>query len=387
MKRNRIILLILWVLSLIGISFYGGQISYGLFILFSLIPIISLLYILCVYLLFKIYQNIDARDIVCNNTATFYFTLQNESAISFSGVRVLFYSTFSTISGLDDKTEYELRPKIGIKKQTDIVCKYRGEYEVGIKKVVIQDFFRLFSITYKNREPFRVTVRPNIVHLTELLHADIAMSAVRDSRVNQNEPDVISREYVVGDDIRMMNWKVSANIGKFMVREKTGEQQQGVGIIMDSCRVSSRIEEYLPIENKILEAAIALNLFFSQRGIPVSTYYEGTSFEENVVDKNKGFEEFYEKMSSFVFDEAHTDELLCRNIMDSKTVFMKKAVFMIVHKWDETLANTAMEIGKNNIPIVVYIISDDINCEYSSQLMTRTSMVRITTDSDLTEVM
>ena len=334
MKRNRIILLILWVLSLIGISFYGGQISYGLFILFSLIPIISLLYILCVYLLFKIYQNIDARDIVCNNTATFYFTLQNESAISFSGVRVLFYSTFSTISGLDDKTEYELRPKIGIKKQTDIVCKYRGEYEVGIKKVVIQDFFRLFSITYKNREPFRVTVRPNIVHLTELLHADIAMSAVRDSRVNQNEPDVISREYVVGDDIRMMNWKVSANIGKFMVREKTGEQQQGVGIIMDYCRVSNRIEEYLPIENKILEAAIALNLFFSQRGIPVSTYYEGTSFEENVVDKNKGFEEFYEKMSSFVFDEAHTDELLCRNIMDSKTVFMKKAVFMIVHKWD-----------------------------------------------------
>ena len=387
MKRNRIILLILWVLSLIGISFYGGQISYGLFILFSLIPIISLLYILCVYLLFKIYQNIDARDIVCNNTATFYFTLQNESAISFSGVRVLFYSTFSTISGLDDKTEYELRPKIGIKKQTDIVCKYRGEYEVGIKKVVIQDFFRLFSITYKNREPFRVTVRPNIVHLTELLHADIAMSAVRDSRVNQNEPDVISREYVVGDDIRMMNWKVSANIGKFMVREKTGEQQQGVGIIMDSCRVSNRIEEYLPIENKILEAAIALNLFFSQRGIPVSTYYEGTSFEENVVDKNKGFEEFYEKMSSFVFDEAHTDELLCRNIMDSKTVFMKKAVFMIVHKWDETLTHTAMEIGKNNIPIVVYIISDDINCEYSSQLMTRTSMVRITTDSDLTEVM
>ncbi|MBP5746528.1 MAG: DUF58 domain-containing protein [Lachnospiraceae bacterium] len=387
MKRNRIILLILWVLSLIGISFYGGQISYGLFILFSLIPIISLLYILCVYLLFKIYQNIDARDIVCNNTATFYFTLQNESLISFSGVRVLFYSTFSTISGLDDKTEYELRPKIGIKKQTDIVCKYRGEYEVGIKKVVIQDFFRLFSITYKNREPFRVTVRPNIVQLTELMHADITMSAVRDSRVNQYEPDVISREYVSGDDIRMMNWKISAGIGKFMVREKTGEQQQGVGIIMDSCRISNRIEEYLPLENKILEAAIALNLFFSQRGIPVSTYYESTSFEERFVDKDKGFEEFYEKMSSFVFDETHTNELLCRDILDSKTIFMKKAVFMIVHKWDEALANTANEITRNNIPIVVYIISDDINSDHSSQLMTRTSMVRISTDSDLTEVM
>ena len=387
MKRNRIILLILWILSLIGISFYGGQISYGLFMLFSLIPIISLLYILCVYLLFKIYQNIDARDIVCNNTATFYFTLQNESLISFSGVRVLFYSTFSTISGLDDKTEYELRPKIGIKKQTNIVCKYRGEYEVGIKKVVIQDFFRLFSFTYKNREPCRVTVRPNIVHLTELKHADIALSAVRDSKVNQSEPDVISREYVAGDDVRMMNWKVSANIGKFMVRERIGEQQQGVGIIMDSHRVSNRIEEYLPLENKILEAVIALNLFFSQRGIPVSTYYEGASFEEYAVDKNKGFEEFYERMASFAFDESHTNEMLCQNILESRTVFMKKAVFMVVYKWDDTLANTAMEIGKNNIPIVVYIISNNTNDDVSSQLMTRTSMVRISTDSDLTEVM
>ena len=387
MKRNRIILLILWVLSLIGISFYGGLISYGLFMLFSLIPIISLLYIMCVYLLFKIYQNIDARDIVCNNTTTFYFTLQNESRINFSGVRVLFYSTFSTISGLDDKTEYELRPMSGIKKQTNIVCKYRGEYEVGIKRVVIQDFFRLFSITYKNREPFRVTVRPNVVHLSNLAHADIALSAVRDSRVNQNEPDVISREYVAGDDVRMMNWKVSANIGKFMVRERIGEQQQGVGIIVDTHRVSNRIEEYLPLENKILEAAIALNLYFSQRGIQVSTYYEGASFEEDSVDKNKGFEEFYERMSSIAFDESNNNELLCRNLLDSKTVFLKKAVFMVVHKWDDAMAQTASELSKNNIPSVVYIISDSVKDDYSSQLMTRTNMVRISTECDLTEVM
>lgn len=387
MKRNRIILLILWILSLIGISFYGGLISYGLFMFFSLIPIISLLYILCVYLLFKIYQNIDARDIVCNNTATFYFTLQNESIINFSGVRVLFYSTFSTISGLDDKTEYELRPKGGIKKQTNIVCKYRGEYEVGIKKVVIQDFFRLFSITYKNREPFRVTVRPNIVHLSNLMNADIALNAVRDSRANPNEPDVISREYVAGDDLRMMNWKVSANIGKFMVRERTGEQQQGVGIIIDSQRYSRRIEEYLPLENKILEAVIALNLFFSQRGIPVSTYYEVSSFVEDSVDKNKGFDEFYEKMSSFVFDESHTNNLLCRDVLDSRTIFMKKVVFMVVHKWDDALAQTATELSRNNVPVVVYIISDETNDDHSSQLMTRINMVRISTDSDLTEVM
>ena len=387
MKRNRIILLVLWILSLVGISFYGGQISYGLFALFSLIPVISLLYIVCVYLLFKIYQEIDARDIVCNNTATFYFTLQNESFINFSGVRVLFYSSFSSISGLDDRIEYELNPKTGIKKQTEIVCRYRGEYEVGIKKVVIQDFFRLFSFTYKNREPFRVSVRPGIVHLTRLKHADIALSSVRDSKVNATEPDVLSREYVPGDDVRLINWKVSAGLGKFMVRERIGEQNHGIGIIMDSYRMSDKIEEYLPVENKILEAVIALNLFFSQRGIPVSTYFEGKALEESIVDRNTGFEEFYERMSSFSFTGAHTRELLCSDVLSDGNVFLKKAVFFIVHKWDEAVSTAAAEIVKNDIPVIVYVINDDCDDENDLARLTRTNVVNIRTDCDLTEVM
>ena len=58
MKRNRRILLVLWILSLIGISIRGGQITYGIFFLLTLIPIVSLIYILAVILLFKIYQSL-----------------------------------------------------------------------------------------------------------------------------------------------------------------------------------------------------------------------------------------------------------------------------------------------------------------------------------------
>ena len=385
MKRNRIILFLLWVLSLVGISFYGGPISYGFFVVLTLIPIISVIYMICVFVLFKIYQSLENRDITCNRTEAFYFTLQNESPVSFFGVRVMFYSSFSTISGLDDKTEYELKPHSGIKKRTNIVCRYRGEYEVGIKKVVIQDFFRLFSYTYNNKEPFRIIVKPDIVRLERLLHGDVAVNTVKDSLVNKTFPDVLTREYVSGDDPRLINWKVSGAAGKLMVRDMISEQQQGVGIIMDSCRYSDRIDEYLPVENKILEAAIALNLYFSEKGIPVSTYYETTDPEESLVYRENGFDAFYDRMCGFSFKDDHSNELLMSHVMSQGSVFTKRAVFMIVHVWDEAVTMMVQELNKNAIPVIIYVISDEEDISF--ERISRVDVVRIPTESDLREVM
>ena len=45
MRRNRIIWFCLWILSLVGISFYGGIISYGFFIAVTITPVFSLFYL------------------------------------------------------------------------------------------------------------------------------------------------------------------------------------------------------------------------------------------------------------------------------------------------------------------------------------------------------
>ena len=153
MRRNRIILLMLWLLSLIGITFVGGQLSYGLFFLFSLIPLVSLVYIFCVSRLFRIYQYINTHDLIADHAAVSEFALQNDSIIPFAGIRVIFFPGFSFVSGLDSKAEYEIFPHSSNKKKTSIICRYRGEYCVGIQAVVIQDFFRLFSFLVTSAEP------------------------------------------------------------------------------------------------------------------------------------------------------------------------------------------------------------------------------------------
>lgn len=385
MRRNRIILLVLWVLALIGISVYGGQIAYSVFFLLTLIPVIALLYSFCVFWLFKIYQNLEGHDVICNHPADFYFTLQNESPVPFSGVRVLFYSSFSTISGLCDLTEYEFHPRRGIQKHTKIVCRYRGEYEVGIKKIVIQDFFRLFTISYRNREPFKVYVKPDTVRLTELKSAEIALAAVRNAMQNPCEPDVVMREYVAGDDPRLINWKVSGAAGKLMLRERIGEEQQGVGIIMESCRYSEKKEQYLPVENKILEAVIALNLFLSERGIPVTTYYRRGALETQNVGKDSGFEELYDRMAAYVFDKDRTAGLLYEEVRRNGTVFEKKAVFLVIHVWGSAAVEFVAELSRNHTAVIVYVVTEE-EVLYDGAIP-RTSVIRVAADAELSEVL
>ena len=228
MKRNRIILFLLWVLSLVGISFYGGPISYGFFVVLTLIPVISVIYMICVFVLFKIYQSLENRDITCNRTEAFYFTLQNESPVSFFGVRVMFYSSFSTISGLDDKTEYELKPHSGIKKRTNIVCRYRGEYEVGIKTIEICDYFRLIRLRFHNKETLKANVKPALVDLGELYSMNTAKSLPKPVSLNPSEPDVLVRKYIPGDDIRRISWKQSARSGQLLVRNMSDEENKNL---------------------------------------------------------------------------------------------------------------------------------------------------------------
>ena len=369
MKRNRRILFLLWILSLIGISLRGGPVTYGIFFVLTLVPVISLLYIRLVIILFKIYQDLDGKDLTANHPAVFRFVLQNESLVLFSGVRVLFYSSFSSIGGLSDRIEYELLPRERIEKKTDVICRYRGNYEIGVKTIEVMDFFRLFKIAYRNPEPLRIRVKPDIVRIEELKNADLILSAMRDSRINPQEADVLMREYIPGDDPRLINWKASGAQGKLMIRERIGEQQEGIAVVMEPQRFSENIEEYLPLENKILETVIALNLYLSEKGIPTENYILEDKCSCITTGRREGFEALYGMLGNYEFTENHT----------------AKDLYAEIHNWDAAADAFASELLRNNVTVSVYLINDEESGAAAASR--RISFLKIASDADLKEVL
>lgn len=357
MLRNRLIFFLLWVISLVGISFYGGPLSYGFFAVMTFIPIACLIYLLIVLLRFKIYQDFESHDIVSNHKTPFYFTLQNEDRFAFCAVRVQFYSDFSVIDGLKDDTEYELLPGDKIKKETVLVCRYRGEYCVGIRSVTLRDFLCLFKITYQNHEALRVTVLPDIVSLKSLRYVDIDLASHRETAVNPSVPDVTVRDYVPGDDVRRINWKQTAKTGEAMVRNYIGEEKTGVGLIIDPSRLLEEETGYLPVENRILEIAIAVTLFMEERNIPISIYDHSS---EVAVGNENEFNGFYRRMAAFSFRDDLERTSLFADLSHIRELYAKKIVFIVTGLYDDPLRMLCEELNKNDTEVFVYLVRPDI---------------------------
>ncbi len=386
MLRNRLIYLLLWALSLVGISFYGGPVSYGFFAVMTLIPIVCLIYLLLVLLRFKIYQDFESNDIVSDRKTRFYFTLQNEDRFAFCAVRVNFYSDFSVIEGLKDDIEYELLPHDRIKKETYLVCRYRGEYCVGIRSVTLRDFLCLFKITYHNPEALRVTVLPNIVRLPALKYIDMDLVSQREASVNPSFPDVTVRNYVPGDSIRRINWKLTAKTGDPMVRNYIGEEKTGVGLVIDPSRFSGKDTEYLPLENRILEIAIALTLFMEERGIPVAVYGLDGPESEALVGGAEDFNAFYRRISSFSFS-SDTDRIsVFAGLSGIQGMAGNKMVFLVTGEFDGPVRNFCEELNMNDTEAFVYLVRPDVTETSLAAPFVHTRVFTVPKDWNLSEL-
>ena len=358
MRRNRIIWLCLWVLSIVGISIKGGAVTYGLFALLTLVPVISVLYLLTVYILFHIYQNLEQRFVSVNEPVNYRFALVNEYPLQFVGIRVRFFTAFSTITDLDDATEYELKPNTRIEKETRLICRYRGEYEIGIKEIEIQDFFRLFRIKYRNKECIHAVVKPQLIK-TDKLGGIKLSDAVRESAQSKSELDIISREYVPGDDRRFINWSQSARTGTLMTRALTGSDHQEIAIITDTFRFSADQSDFLPAENKILEVTLALSYYFSRNNICAAEYHLAQDIVRLTVENTWKFEEYYNNISEIMFSSQNTHTLLYDAALRRQDILGSSMVFLVLSSWDAQTDALLKELESSDIYTAVCFIGDN----------------------------
>lgn len=386
MARNRIIFLILWIISLVGISFYGGAVSYGFFTLLTLLPVFSLLYICLVRFRFRIFQYTEGRTFVVGQKAGYKFSLQNEDLFGFAGVRVKFLADFSTIVGFDENEEYELFPLTGLERETELICKYRGKYDVGVEKIMITDYLRLFTTTVNNTSRVEAYVHPRLVHLSEVKNAGLSIAAAR-TTAHGDTLDVLTREYRPGDDIRHINWKVSARRQQLMVRKTIGEDQPGVGIIMDSCRYGRTPIEYLPVENKIIETVLALSYYYLEHNVPVQSIYLERELTVKRTDNVAGYDGLYGIFSDFEFKPAKTGARLFTLAEGCNELYRNRMVVMVLHRWCAEAAGLACTLSSSNIPVVVYLINDDGDASVSNVKINRSVIVNVPLEAELKEVL
>ncbi len=383
MRKYRILFLCLWVLSLVAISFFGGVISYGFFFGISILPVLSLAYISCVYFRFKIYQELGSRNMVCGQPEDYTFILQNENFFAFSGVGVKLFSDFSYVEELPGDTEYELLPGDRFIYKTRLVCRYRGEYEVGIKEVVVTDFLRLFRLCYANPGTIKALVRPKLVRLDTLKGLEEFQAPLQRELLKGEEPDIFVRYYIEGDSLKQIHWKSTARQGQLLTRERMGEEKQGISVFCDMNRFGKKAEEYLPLENRMLEALLALGYFLARREMGFSVYYAQAEPMRKFVKGVKDFDGFYQSVAEIVFGENGDFPRMVGQVAARGGLWDSRLVFFLLHELDHRVMEMTEKLAAGGMSVVVYAVTDNDIREYIRQGVGRRRILQIPIEESL----
>lgn len=383
MKVRRWILLGLWVLSLIAISFYGGVVSYGFFFGVTLLPVISLIYLFCVYTRFKIYQETEKRNMVCGQPMPYFFVLQNEDYFAYTGVSVRMHSAFSYVEEFQDNMEYELLPGDRSTYETRLICKYRGEYGIGVKEVILTDFFRLFKLRHTVSGQIKAVVFPKIVQLPRLASiGDLPMLTQRDA-LGSTEQDILVKDYAEGDSLKQIYWKATARERKLKVRTMTGKENQDISIFCDTRRYNDEMKEYLPLENKILEAFLAVGFFFAGRDMEFTAYYGQNGLIRAQVEGINEFDGFYHKVSEIVFDKEENPQDVMVQVMEQGILWNSRIVFCILHELYPAVMDIIERLTAGGVIVVVYLITNQDPMDYVKQGNARKRIVVIPVEAGL----
>ena len=355
MNKKRFLLWILaFACSLLLLSFYGGPLPYTIFALVLLVPVSCLIYIWIVIASIKIYQRSDGRDMICREPSDFYITLQNEGLIPFSSLRLRFFSSFSTITDLKDSVVYELPPHSSVVKKTRLLCRYRGVYDVGLKQIEVKDFLGLFCVTYRIREPLNIIVSPAKLRISALEDEKTGPDSFREKLTDRTEPDIPVREYVPGDEVRFIHWKSTAVMQKLMIRERIGEEKNGIAIVMDSIRISEKPEEYLPPENDVMERVISLALYYMEKGIPVDVYVKDGEVLRFPILGAGDFDAFYEKMKRFLFRKENERLPFLAELFSEGAFGSCRFLILVMQQWTGEEDEMLESLNEERIPVKLY---------------------------------
>lgn len=388
MKRRRIVFIVLWILSLVGISFYGGAVSYGFFWGITLLPLISLVYLALFFSKFRIYQEIESRTIVCKQIMPYYFTLPNETFFSFAGLNVRMFSGFSYVTDIPDDEEYELLPGESYTYHTNLVCKYRGEYEVGVKEIVITDFFRLFRLRYRIHGTIKALVYPRLIHKEELPGIkDIIDVSSLQSEMNRTEPDVVTRDYIQGDSLKYIHWKVSAKEQKLKTRNLLGERKKEILLFYDTQRYSAKKEVYIPLESQILETVLTISLHFAEKNIPYTICYGQNGIRKHQIEGISQMEYLYQETARIQFDEKEKQEEMLQQMIRERLHLHAHAFIMVAHHVSDEIMKQLQLFSAEGLSVVLYLVTDENVQDYVKWGNDRLKIQVLPVESDLEELL
>ena len=325
-----------------------------------ILPIVSFIYTLIIFLRFKYFQDIDKKFIMKGDHIKYNFTITNEDYFFYPYLRVTFFGSKTIFNEQFKKINLSLLPQKEKTYTFELYCRYSGNYEIGVEKIEIEDFLGIFKLTYKIPFPLNITVYPRIISLERFkLKTDITSESYSSSISRHENTGVLKdvRKYVYGDTLKKVHWKLSAKLNEIMIKEFENTTESSVLIIPDFRKNEYTIEQNTVIEDKILESTIAVVNYCLNKWIPVDIICYSKEALEIKAANPADFSDVYNNLAQIRF--AHT--LKISDIADVyvKSTTSKSNLVLCTADIDYNLYNVVYYASFSGFNVIVIYISPE----------------------------
>lgn len=355
MIKNRLLMLLAIGVSVAFASLYGGQIAYALMFMCLLLPLFSLLYLLYVFIRFKARQSLKSPVVIKGKKTTYKFILSNKDFIPYSNIKATFFEDKLQLENKELFKNYCIAPKDAYEVKTDISCPYRGNLNVGVNKIIITDFLKLFKVSYLSKTNLKVRVLPPLIQLKSVSGGldDIEIEQTTSILKTHDQPDVDMRKYLSGDNKKMIHWKATAKKNELFTRKYQNIYKPNTYIIMDLSDTKVQPSKKIETEDKIIESTLSVLDYYFRKKIPTTVMFSYGNMSRVNVCSQKGFDDFHHLCADFDFKSSKPAWQL---LMESDKSAYDNGFFVIVtHSISNELSvacQKMIEIG-NRITVIL----------------------------------
>lgn len=151
-----------------------------------------------------------------------------------------------------------------------------GIYHAGLDRVVIYDFLRLFSTTLDGPKAIKVQVIPKLVDIARLeFSKDAVVETTKAARsaISDSMDYAMVREYVWGDPIKNIHWKLSARTPNYMTKLFETYNNPGVAVIMDFYGPGQNALDLMRMFDCVVETGFSVARYAQIHGMDTEILY------------------------------------------------------------------------------------------------------------------
>lgn len=167
----------------------------------------------------------------------------------------------------------------------------RGAYAIPACELVTVYPFGFLELRRRYEDSLEVLVYPKIRPARlPALESSSGMQMVKSRNAGEGDEFFALREYVHGDDLRLIVWRISARLGKWMVREMGIGNARIVTFVLDTRRIDH--PEYDALFEDMIELGASLMVTLLKRQYSVGLFTpdrslecaKGTAQEQHILD-------------------------------------------------------------------------------------------------------